>query len=286
MTNASVKLFVKKETRQVIQAIEIHQIERSPYQPRQTFSHDYIEALQASIQTHGLIELIVVRPLSVGRYQLIVGECRWRAVQAIPQPTIRAIVRDCSDEVASTLALVENIQRQDVNAIALAKAYDHHIIQFALSIQTLAAQLGISRQKLGNTLALLQLHPLIQQWIGEDKLQASSVKTLTNLAPDKQLVIAKNAFLKGWNARQIERAARQAKHRQKMQKEQKEQKEQTKRGGHTALLPKITHFIRRLSDYLGAKVKLDETHKQLVIDYYDNDILAGICQKIGLPNDE
>src|SRR5262249_25178971 len=189
------------------QEIDIDLVEPSPYQPRTRFREEALEELSRSIQASGIIQPIVVRPVG-NRYQLIAGERRWRAAQRAGLTKVAAIVREVSDELALEMTLVENIQREDLNAMEAARAFERLMDEVQLTQEAVAERTGKDRTTVANAVRLLKLQPTIQDWIEEGKLSARHGRALLAVA-DGQLRMryAQRAARGGLTVRQIERLA-------------------------------------------------------------------------------
>src|SRR5215472_1877071 len=194
------------------QEIDIDLIEPSPYQPRTKFHEQGLEELARSIKTSGIIQPLVVRPIG-NRFQLIAGERRWRAAQRAGLGRVSAIVKQVPDELALEMTLVENIQREDLNAIEAARAFERLMKEFDLTQDVVAERTGKDRATVANAVRLLKLESTIQEWIEEGKLSAGNGRALLAVV-DTQLRMryAKRAARGGLTVRQIERlASRRAK---------------------------------------------------------------------------
>jgi ParB family chromosome partitioning protein len=252
--------------------IDIDLIEPSPYQPRTRFREEALDELARSIQASGIIQPIVVRAIG-HRYQLIAGERRWRAAQRAGLNKVSAIVRQVPDELALEMTLVENIQREDLNAIEQARAFERLMDEFQSTQEAVAERTGKDRTTVANAIRLLKLEPTIQDWIEEGKLSAGHGRALLAV-PDSQLRMryAQRAARGGLTVRQIERlAARRV------------------RGARAALVdvqmdPNIKEAIDELQRHLGTKVILRQKTKmrpgQLVLEYYDDAQLMGIYDRL------
>jgi ParB family chromosome partitioning protein len=241
--------------------IDIDLIEPSPYQPRTRFSEQALDELARSIQSSGIIQPLVVRRVG-DRYQLIAGERRWRASQRAGLSRVSAIVRQVSDELALEMTLVENIQREDLNPIEAARAYDRLMTEFQLTQESVAERTGKDRATVANAVRLLKLESSIQDWIEEGKLSAGHGRGLLAVADSAlRMRYAKRAARGGLTVRQIERlAARRA------------------RGASPA--PEvhddanIRSALEELQRHLGTKVLLRQKTKsrpgQLILEYYED----------------
>jgi ParB family chromosome partitioning protein len=253
------------------QQIDIDLIDPSPYQPRTRFREEALEELARSIKASGIIQPLVVRPIA-GRFQLIAGERRWRAAQRAGLTKVSAIVRHVSDELALEMTLVENIQREDLNAIETARAFDRLMEEFHLTQEAVAERTGKDRATVANAVRLLKLEPNIQEWIEEGKLSAGHGRALLAVVDAKlRMRYAHRASRGGLTVRQIERlAARRA-----------------RIGGPVLSVPQdanIRSALEELQRHLGTKVLLREKTKvrpgQLVLEYYEEAQLMGLYDRL------
>ena len=253
------------------QEIDIDLIDPSPYQPRTRFREEALDELARSIRASGIIQPLVVRPIG-NRFQLIAGERRWRASQRAGLTKVSAIVRQVPDELALEMTLVENIQREDLNAIEQARAFDRLMHEFHLTQESVAERTGKDRTTVANAIRLLKLEENIQDWIEEGKLTAGHGRALLAV-PESQLRMryAQRAARGGLTVRQIERlASRRA------------------RGAKTpteiVLDPNIREALEELQRHLGTRVVLRQKTKvragQLVLEYYDEGQLMGIYDRL------
>ena len=253
------------------QQIDIDLIDPSPYQPRTRFREEALEELARSIKASGIIQPLVVRPVA-GRFQLIAGERRWRAAQRAGLTKVSSIVRQVSDELALEMTLVENIQREDLNAIETARAFDRLMEEFQLTQEAVAERTGKDRATVANAVRLLKLEPTIQEWIEEGKLSAGHGRALLAVAdPQLRMRYAHRASRGGLTVRQIERlAARRV------------------RGASPVIsMPKdanIRAALDELQRHLGTKVLLREKTKvrpgHLVLEYYEEAQLMGLYDRL------
>jgi ParB family chromosome partitioning protein len=251
--------------------IDIDLIEPSPYQPRTRFREEALDELARSIQSSGIIQPLVVRPIG-SRFQLIAGERRWRAAQRAGLTKVSAIVRQVPDELALEMTLVENIQREDLNAIEAARAFERLMDEFQLTQESVAERTGKDRATVANSIRLLKLEPTIQDWIEEGKLTAGHGRALLAVAdPPLRMRYAQRASRGGLTVRQIERLA--------------------SRRSRTASPAAQVHAdaniraaIDELQRHLGTKVLLRQKTKmrpgQLVLEYYDDAQLMGIYDRL------
>jgi ParB family chromosome partitioning protein len=251
--------------------IDIDLIEPSPHQPRTTFRETALEELSRSIQASGIIQPLLLRPLG-DRYELIAGERRWRAAQLAGLAKVPAIVREVPDELALEMTLVENIQREDLNAIESARAFDRLISEFQMTLEMVAERTGKDRTTISNAIRLLKLESTIQEWIEEGKLTAGHGRALLSV-PDSPLRMryAHRASRGGLTVRQIERlAARRSRARGPITREESD--------------PNTRSAIDELQRNLGTKIMLrphTKTHPgQLIIEFYDEPHLMRLYDQL------
>lgn len=251
--------------------VDIDLIEPSPYQPRTRFREEALDELARSIQSSGIIQPLVLRPIG-NRYQLIAGERRWRAAQRAGLRAVTAIVRQVPDELALEMTLVENIQREDLNAIEQARAFERLMDEFHATQEAVAERTGKDRATVANAIRLLKLEPTIQDWIEEGKLTAGHGRALLAV-PDSQMRMryAQRAARGGLTVRQIERLASRRSRGAKTLTE-------------TQLDPNIREALEELQRHLGTKVLLRNKTRvrpgQLVLEYYDEAQLMGLYDRL------
>jgi len=251
--------------------IDIDLIDPSPYQPRTRFREEALDELARSIQTSGIIQPLVVRPIGL-RFQLIAGERRWRAAQRAGLTKASAIVRQVSDELALEMTLVENIQREDLNAMEQARAFERLMDEFQLTQESVAERTGKDRATVANAIRLLKLESTIQEWIEEGKLSAGHGRALLAVAePQLRMRYAQRAARGGLTVRQIERLASRRSRGAKLPTEMH-------------LDPNIREAVEELQRHLGTKVLLRQKTKlrpgQLVLEFYDDAQLMGIYDRL------
>jgi ParB family chromosome partitioning protein len=253
------------------QEIDIDLVEPSPYQPRTRFREEALDELARSIKASGIIQPIVVRPIG-NRFQLIAGERRWRAAQRAGLTRASAIVRQVSDELALEMTLVENIQREDLNPIEAARAFERLMAEFQLTQESVAERTGKDRATVANAVRLLKLEPIMQDWIEEGKLSAGHGRALLAVGdPQLRMRYAQRAARGGLTVRQIERlASRHARGR----------KEKTE----IHVDPNIREALDELQRHLGTKILLRQRTKlrpgQLVLEYYEDAQLMGLYDRL------
>jgi ParB family transcriptional regulator, chromosome partitioning protein len=254
------------------QAIPVDTIDPNPLQPRRLFHADRLEELAQSIRANGIIQPLVVRR-SGTRYQLVAGERRWRAAKLAAIANVPVVIRDIPDERLLEITLVENIQREDLNPIETAIAFDRMTKELALNAEEIGQRTGKDRTTIINSIRLLHLPQDLQQLVAERRLSAGHARCLLSLpTPDLQREVAERAVAQGWSVRQIERTTqkmlegRQAKHVDEVETD-----------------PNVKAAIQELERVLGTKVKIVEKAKQkgrIEIEYYSGDDLDRIYNVI------
>ena len=188
-----------------ISEVALSQIEANPNQPRREFDEKALEELAESIRNFGIIQPITLRKLSDDRYQIIAGERRWRATQMAGLQRIPAYIRTADDENMMQMALVENIQREELNPIEVALAYQHLIERYNLKQEELSEKIGKNRATIANTLRLLKLPAQVQMAIKNRQIDKGHARALLSLAdPAMQVKFFKEVLDKGYSVRQIE----------------------------------------------------------------------------------
>jgi ParB family chromosome partitioning protein len=184
--------------------IPVEKIRAGSFQPRRTFSPGALEELVASIREKGILQPVLVRPTPDG-YELVAGERRFRAAEAAGLSTIPAVVRRLSDREALEAALVENIQRTDLNAIELAEGYQRLVHDFSLSQEQVAERVGKDRATVANTVRLLKLPPPVRQAVADGRLSAGHARALLSAPPEHAAAICETVLQRGLSVRETER---------------------------------------------------------------------------------
>lgn len=191
-----------------ISEVPVSSIEPNPDQPRREVDATTVEELAASIREHGVIQPIVVHALPDGRYQLVAGERRWRAARLAGLSSIPAIVRQVSDEQRLELALVENVQREDISPVDEARAYRVLIDRFGLTQDDVARKVGKSRTAVANTLRLLSLPAEVLEGLEAGKVTEGHARALLMAPEEARVELYRRCVRSGWSVREVERAAR------------------------------------------------------------------------------
>lgn len=249
--------------------ISIEKIQRGRYQPRRHFEPESLKELSESIKEQGVIQPIVVRPM--GRdFELIAGERRWRAAQLAGFEEIPAVVRDLDDRAAAAVALIENIQREELNALEEAQALQRLSTEFELTHQQVADAVGRSRAAVSNLLRLLELSNECKEFLDQGLLEMGHARCLLGLPSTKQLPAANKIIAQGLSVRGAEALVRA------MLSEKASEKPNAARD------PDVQSLENRLGETLGAKVDIKHAGKggRIEIRYHSLDELEGILAHI------
>jgi ParB family chromosome partitioning protein len=258
----------------VVTALPIELIQRGRYQPRRDFDPESMRELAESIAAQGIIQPIVVRPIGANRYEIIAGERRWRAAQQAGLTDIPVVVREVDEQAAIAIALIENIQRDDLNPLEEATALQRLLGEFGLTHQQVAEAVGKSRTTVTNLLRLLELNDDVKQALEQGKLEMGHARALLGLRGAQQSHAMLKVLSKGLSVRETEKLVR------RLQQEGSENHPPPRR-------PEPDANVRRLQDdlteRLGARVQIQQGHRgagKLVIAYNSLDELDGILTHI------
>lgn len=257
----------RAETDGGLQKIPVEFLQRGEYQPRREFNSDSLQELADSIASQGMIQPIVVREIADHKYEIIAGERRWRAAQLAGLDKVPAIVREISDQTTIAVALIENIQREDLNAIEESQALIRLQDEFNLTQQQVAEAVGKSRSAVTNLMRLASLQPAVQQQLERGDIELGHAKCLLALEGESQILAARTVASEGLTVRQTEVLVK------KLQNPQNQQKPKT------TINQDIVNLQNQLSDKLGAAVKIQHGAKgsgKLTISYNSVDELDGI----------
>ena len=205
---AAVTEVSEEERRTELQALPIDRVHRGRYQPRRQFDPDALQELADSIAAQGLVQPVVVRPIGDG-FELVAGERRWRAAQMAGLHEIPAVVRELDDQGAAAVALIENIQREDLNPLEEARAIARLVEEFSLTHQEVATTVGRSRAAVSNLLRLQELEEDVKQLVETGHLEMGHARALLGLKGDRQRALARQVERRGLTVRQTEALVRQ-----------------------------------------------------------------------------
>jgi ParB family chromosome partitioning protein len=242
------------------QQVDIDLIDPSPFQPRSRFREEALEELAQSIRSSGIVQPIVVRPVGK-RFQLIAGERRWRAAQRAALSRVPAVVRDVRDEIALEMTLVENLQREDLNPVEQARAFQRLTDEFHLTQEQAAERTGKDRATIANSVRLLRLEESILDLLEEGRISAGHGRALLAISEPKQrLDLARKIARGGMTVRQVERFANRS---SKIKAELPD----------TSVDPNTKWAVEELQRKFGTKIVLHPVRPgrpgQLAFEYYD-----------------
>jgi ParB family chromosome partitioning protein len=250
----------------------IDAIEANRWQPRSVFDDEALHELAASIREVGVLQPLVVRPLAEGRYELIAGERRLRASRLAGLKQVPIIIRPTTDQAALEIALIENIQREDIGAMECARAYRQLMSEFGLTQEQVADKVGKARTSVANTVRLLKLPPKIQDGLETGRITEGHARALLAFDhEERQLAAYDLVVTKQLNVREVERLAAQTPRNPRPPKAAR------------APAPEWQALEESLSIHLGAQVRIQKGDQggKLVVDFYSEDELAGIVERMG-----
>jgi ParB family chromosome partitioning protein len=259
--------------------LEVSSITPNARQPRQVFDQDALEELKVSIQEVGFLQPIVVREAGSGSYELVMGERRWRAAQALGLDVIPAIVRDTRDDAMLRDALLENIHRANLNPLEEAAAYQQLLEEFGATHEELARRIGRSRPQISNTIRLLNLPGPVQRRVAAGVLSAGHARALLALErSEQQEVLAKRIVDEGLSVRSTEEAVKLA-----LAEDPQTKKPAAKRAKPHA--PGLSDLAERLSDYFETRVRVEIGRRKgrILVEFATVDDLERIVGMLGLP---
>jgi len=254
--------------------VPTHQIEPNPYQPRKEFAAEALTDLVESIRAEGLLQPVVVRQVG-DKFQLIAGERRWRAFQQLKLKSIPARVMTSSDASSASLALIENLQRADLNPLEEAHGYASLIRDFDLTQDAAAQRVGKGRATVANSLRLLSLEAELQGYVGKALLSVGHAKVLLGVENSaERLILARRALEQGLSVRALE----------ELLKQNATGGPGKRRKVPAATATALTDIEKRLTSHLGARTTLKHSAKRgrIIIEYQGNEDLSRVLEKIGV----
>lgn len=260
--------------RDSLRELPLDLISPGPYQPRSIFDPERLEDLAESIRHQGVIQPVVVRAIADKRFELIAGERRWRAAQLAGIEKIPAIIREVPDEIAIAMALVENIQRENLNPIEEATALRRLVDEFQMTHEEAGKAVGRSRSAVSNLLRLLELSRDVRELVDARHMEMGHARALLTLEPALQAKAAREVVSKSLSVRETEQLVRRMKNPPKRKS--------------PILDPDVQRLQNNLSDKLCAKVRLAHNARgkgKMVISYNSNDELQGILEHLGVELD-
>lgn len=272
LSSAHLPLAKPEPLREEPRSLSIELLQPGKYQPRRDMDPEALQELAASIRAQGILQPILVRMLQKDRYEIIAGERRWRAAQLAGLDKVPVFLREISDETAMAMGLIENIQREDLNAMEQALALKRLSDEFKLTHEEVAQAVGKSRVMVSNLLRLLHLEASVKVLLEKGALDMGHARALLALPPMQQVELANTIVAKNLSVRATEELVR------------KSQSEVTVKKPAQKLSPDVLRLEAELGDKLGAKVAISHQPQgkgKLVIHYHSLDELEGILERIG-----
>ncbi len=261
-----------------VSTVRLSEIEPNMDQPRKDFDEEALSQLADSIAAHGVLQPLLVRPTQNGMYQIVAGERRWRAARMAGLAEVPALIRELSDEETDQVALIENLQRENLNAVETAKGYKSLMEKYSMTQEQVAEAVGKSRPAVANTLRILSLPEEILPLVSEGKISAGHAKAILSAPQDKRVEVANSIVEKELSVREAEKlAAKIGKDPKTAPKAKKEKPEK---------FPK-DKFYREMqvamTNELGRPFKIIENGKgggTIELPFYNKNEMADICQRL------
>lgn len=255
-----------------VTAVRLSEIEPNLSQPRKQFDEEALSELADSIAAHGVLQPLLIRPTSGGTYQIVAGERRWRAARLAGLTEVPALIREINDAEMDQLALIENLQREDLNAVETAQGYRRLMDKYGMTQEQLSEAVGKSRPAIANTLRILSLPESVLPMVAEGKLSAGHAKAILSAPEERRELLAKKIAAEGLSVREAERLA--------AKKEKPEEPPKPKEK-----FPKNPYYREMqaaMTAELGRPVKIAENKNGGVIElpFYNKEELAAICKHL------
>lgn len=251
-----------------VQTAKVKDLRANPYQPRREFDEDKLKELAESIREHGIIQPIIVRK-SVRGYEIVAGERRWRAARSLDLEEVPVVIKEFDDQQMTEIALIENLQREDLNSLEIAEAYNNIMDKFNLTQEELAKKVGQSRSHVANFLRLLNLAPEIQKYVSRGTISMGHARAILGLEDkQQQILLAKKIVEEDLSVRTVEQIVQRLSNN--VSRETK-----TKKAGTNRV---ILQYEERFRSHFGTAVKIHSGKKRgkIEIEYYSMDDLERI----------
>lgn len=246
---------IDPSTAPATQTLAIDILQPGKYQPRRQFAQEELDALAQSIRENGILQPLIVRAIEGQKYEIIAGERRWRAAQMVQLHDVPVIIKELSDETALEIALIENLQRQDLSALEEAEGYQRLMQEFSYTQEVMANRLGKSRSHIANTLRLLNLDEAVRKALEQGQISPGHARALLNVA-DPQAILAE-IIRSGLNVRQTEKLVQEAKSAPKKQEQTKVKKDYD-----------TLSLEQDLADRLGLKVQIKNKGEKGTVSFH------------------
>lgn len=270
-----VPVATKSENSSTQQTLPIELLQRGKYQPRKDMNPDKLQELANSIAMQGIVQPIVVRHISPEQYEIVAGERRWRAAQLAGLQDVPVIVKEMDDRTAMAIALIENIQREDLNVLEEAEALQRLLTEFEMTQQQVADAVGKSRSNVANLLRLLELTPEVKKMLANKQLEMGHARALLTLSVQEQVEAARKITNQGLSVRLTEKLVKDIQNPSSLKIDAK----------NSTIDTDVLSLQNDLSEKFGAKVQVESNEKgkgKLIIHYSNLDELEGILSKISL----
>lgn len=272
-------MVVKEHAKDSVQELPVEYLQRGKYQPRKDMDSVRLQELADSILAQGIIQPIIVREVAYNRYEIIAGERRWRAGQLAGLTEVPVVIKDIEDRAAMAIALIENIQREDLNPLEEAEALLRLVAEFELTHQQISEAVGRSRTTVTNLLRLNELEGAVKVFLMNRQLGMGHARALLSLSAEKQILLAIKVADEGLSVRVTEALVK------KVQKASEENEKATEQVKEKVFDRDALRLQEAISDFLGAKTTIK--HKKngqgsVIIDYSSLDELDGIVSRFNL----
>ncbi len=272
-------MVVKEHAKDSVQELPVEYLQRGKYQPRKDMDSVRLQELADSIRAQGIIQPIIVREVAYNRYEIIAGERRWRAGQLAGLTEVPVVIKDIEDRAAMAIALIENIQREDLNPLEEAEALLRLVAEFELTHQQISEAVGRSRTTVTNLLRLNELEGAVKVFLMNRQLGMGHARALLSLSAEKQILLATKVADEGLSVRVTEALVK------KVQKASEENEKATEQAKEKVFDRDALRLQEAISDFLGAKTTIK--HKKngqgsVIIDYSSLDELDGIVSRFNL----
>lgn len=253
--------------------VSLKELRPNPYQPRKNFDHESIQELAESIGQHGVIQPIIVRKVLKG-YEIIAGERRYRASEVAGKKTIPTVIRSFTDQQVMEIALIENVQRENLNALEVATAYQALMEEFKMTQEELATKVGKSRSHIANFLRLLSLPDEVKEYVSRGTLSMGHARSLVSVKKEEMIIaLANKAIEQSWNVRQLEEAVQNID-----KKKEDSAKSKTKKSD-----PYLVDVEETLRDRFQTTVKIKHSQKdkgKIELNYYSKQDLERLLEML------
>jgi len=273
---------VDQNTGEAVRRVGLNEVVASPLQPRKRFRDEQLDELVESIREHGVIQPLIVREVK-GQYELIAGERRWRACARLELDVVPVIVRDASDRDVLEMALIENLQREDLDPLEEARAYSRLSKDFGLKQEEIAHRVGKSRAAVANAIRLLDLDKEVQTFVSQRILTSGHAKAILGVkSKSEQRLLAELVVRKKWNVRATEKLVTEHLHGKTTRK---------RKPGRSKLSDQEESYVRQIQDQLRGRystniaIRHGKKKGKIEIEYYGNEDLGRILELMGVSLD-